>query len=308
MKKTLIILAIVSIVTFRFTFSPGIDNKDVTSSVNHIEKKPFVYRFASAEIARQIAKIIPNNLVDSIASKFPEGHRIHNWKAEHIAVIILAFFSFLGFYFAFKALYKSIYYVENFPICALAVLLVPLLFSYAGYIYDPLELLLFTLGLYWTASERFLFLILVPLMAFSKETTILLYFYFFAVNYRWLIEKLRLTVAFIVSFTCWIIIHQCVVLLFINSPGSDMIISVHHNLEILISPFSWQFLFATLVVGLFFYKFNNKPFEIRLSLWYIVPMFVLYLIGGFYDEPRALLEAYPMVFLGVYEALKIKNN
>ena len=195
------------------------------------------------------------------------------------------------------------------PVCAL--LLLPVMYTYMNYVYDLPTLLLFTLALALIAARSRWFYLVYILAVLNKETAILLSIPWFLENRRELASR-SLVSGLALQFGIWLVIRGVITYLYRNTPG--VMFEWWHwqrNLNVLArmvrAPFDgsfamyfrrhWYKTIALAAVPALLLSLKSSPPFLRRALLMAVPIFVLSLVGGFFDELRTYYEVYAVVVL-----------
>ena len=308
---TLLLLTGITLLTF---FAHGINDYSRAKFHDMVQGnayRPFVYRALFPTIVRTVSAAIPGSIhqyaedfvieTPFIGNKF----RLFNWEPEHsieyFVAGLLMYLCFFGFSLLCKKLAEkttpcSPVMLEILPFMALIGL--PPFFRYEMYIYDPPQLFLFTTMLYLMLTERFkMYLLLFPLAVFNKETSLLLIFQFvFYFRHRVRMNTL-ITYAGIQSIF-YVSIKFALTIIFAENPGS--FVEFHlldYNIPQLMEGYSFPDVLAFIsLIFLITFEFFRKNEFLRLSISFVIPIFVLALLFGVIDEFRAYYEFYPSAF------------
>ncbi|UCH64714.1 MAG: hypothetical protein JSW63_08790 [Ignavibacterium sp.] len=297
-----------------FVVNPGINHYQPSKFEDMVYGKawkPFVYRTLLPTTVRVIAAPAPEALRTSLSQMVDESEsyqKLFNklgWEkelfVEYFVVMVLMFLSLWGFVIAvrylFALFYDSSVMLPNL-VSILALLGLPTMFQYTSFLYDFPSLLLYTLGLIFLYQQDWKkFLILYPVACLNKETTILLTFIFF-IFYRHKLRADNFYKLLFIQLTIFAVVKVFLFVIFKSNPGT--FVEFHlldHNLGLL-AGYDLPLAFAILgMIMLVYYKWQEKPFFIRTTLWALVPLIFLTLFLGYLDELRDYYEVYPTVII-----------
>jgi len=272
--------------------------------------RPFVYRTLLPATVR----------LNSLATPDPFSHEFNqavrkgfgrlffdaHWETtaayEYCTALALMLAAFMGFgHFAAKLVMLTCSMRETgwarLPLAVSALLGLPLFFRYTSYIYDPPQLLLFTMALYFLAGARLrAFAVTFVLCCINKETAVLLIPLFALTGrdkctsqrqFRWLL------LAFAVGYLA---IKSLITFVYRHNPGAFVEYQLEHNLELFSRGLTLKSAAIMLVIAfLLFYRWKEKPAFLKISFVCILPPLVsLALFLGYMDEWRGYYEAYPI--------------
>ena len=277
--------------------------------------KPFVYRTLLPTTVRIISEVIPDKVHKTLTEKVESNKSTmlvlekFKWESEfiteYLVAMVLMYFTLLGFVFAFRRLFDEIYssplWFKNI-ISIILLLAIPAMFQpqYSNYIYDFPSLFLFTLGLLLLRQKKWrYFLILFFISCFNKETVILLTMIFAIHFYKdaEISRKLyyQLIAAQLMIFAA---IKISLYILFMNNPGGFVEFHLIDRNYLLFNGYSLTTFVVLLIIFLsIFSKWNEKPKFLKDALWIAVPLLILTLFLGFFDELRDYYEVFPIVVL-----------
>jgi hypothetical protein len=283
--------------------------------------RPYVYRTLFPTTVRIITSIIPEIAQQRITSWVEKHAKVRNlfilmeWDAKpacRIFVVVgMMYLMFVAFAHVLCKFAMFTCRIDNTFLNRLLISLAALgglvpFFVKMAYIYDPPQILLFTLALYFLSINRIRnFLFVFALCCWNKETCLLL-IPIFAITFRKKLPEIhyRLIVAALCAY--FVIIKGLLTYLFAGNPGSFAYNVFKINLLTIAD--CWSFAQLALVIffsGLLFYKWNSKPRFLRTSfLWISIPLIILTLFMGLIDEWRDYLEAYPVAFCLAIDTLK----
>jgi hypothetical protein len=171
------------------------------------------------------------------------------------------------------------------------------MYDYYSHIYDFPTLLVYTLGLALMVHRRWrLFLLVVLIGCFNKETTVLLTLVFVIHFARAGNVKFRQLLG--VQLLIFVVVKGALTVIFRDNPGSFVAFHlVDHNVYLL-SPYELPTALAWLALALVvFHRWSEKPPFLRSAVWTVVPLVTMALFLGYLDELRGYYEAYPVVVL-----------
>lgn len=278
--------------------------------------KPYVARAFVPFVIRTAVSVIPPEREKAINEKIWENKTFKlmndKWRwekaflTEYLIGCIIMYLALVGFFFAFRYLFKTIYEAPDklLDLTSLVALLgLPVMFKYTSFIYDFATLFLFTLGLALMAREKWIpFLLVYTLACFNKETTIFLTMLF--VIYFWFCSCARLGKLLFVKVLSaqigiYLIIRIVLIYFFHDNRGGFLLdvisILAKHNLEM--SPYSIEAVCYLFIAIMILYKWKEKPAFLKCGLWILPPLLLLCLFFGYFDELRDYYEAYPIVLL-----------
>lgn len=275
--------------------------------------KPFVYRTLLPTTVRLISEVIPHEIHSTLTAKVEESVFLtrvlekFKWESEYITeyllAMILMYLSLIGFVIIFKKLFCELYdspkWFTNL-ICIILLFALPPMFQYYSYVYDFPTLFLFTSGLLLLKQRKWIyFLILYFIACFNKETIILLTLVF-AIHF---FEDEKLSKKFYLQLIAiqFIIITLVKILLlfvFINNPGGFIEFHLIDRNYLIFNGYSLSTFVVLLIIFLvLFSKWNEKPKFLKDALWISVPLIILTLFLGFFDELRDYYEVFPVMVL-----------
>lgn len=302
------------------------------SLVNGTEKKPFAYRVLVPTVMREIVEALPQSAIAKLEARKPDGSW-HNpkamdhfrWNGTSIPLFILSYFMVWGITLWILYCWRAVLNAEAYstaiadiaPIFGL--LLVPILLSKAGWIYDFPELLFFSLGLLFYLKKQWLpYYISFCLALLNKETAVLMSFYFlpaFACSRKMVFKHALVHAALAMVILFGIRLH------FADRAGEAMQVNIQHNLDFLFSAKPW-FKFSDTyayqlptprgfnVLNFFLYvvplwlarkQINKNWFYVVVAMTSV--LFPLFLYSGFEDEFRVFLPVVPAYFLIYVQAV-----
>jgi hypothetical protein len=218
----------------------------------------------------------------------------------HQAATCLVAVSFVGWLWALRWLAQLVTPKSAMVATLLACGPVSVLFVSGGYVYDPLMLCLFTLGLALLARERWgLYAVLFPLLMLCRETAILL----IPVHLLWGWDHQEChsyARAFAWQVACMLIIKSALAMVYAGNGGALFEIHWEDQLwflwfAVLPNVLALSVYGAALAAGLWRWR-DQHPF-MRSAAVILPIMFVAYWIVAYPGEIRVFLEAYPVLYL-----------
>jgi hypothetical protein len=277
--------------------------------------KPFVYRTLLPTSVRIISEIIPESIHKTLKEKVESNAFMMLalekllWESEYITeyliAMILMYISLLGFVYAFRKLFDEIYIAPLWFKNVMSVILlfsIPAMFqpNYSNYVYDFPALFLFTLGLLLLQQRKWShFLVLFLIACFNKETIILLTM-IFAIHFyndkeitKKFYYQLIATQLLVFGF-----IKILLFILFFDNPGGIVEFHLIDRNYLLFNGYSLiTFVVLLILVLSIFSNWHEKPKFLKDSLWIGIPLLILTLLFGFFDELRDYYEVFPVIFL-----------
>jgi hypothetical protein len=254
----------------------------LSALLSGIAYRPFVYRALVPALVRIGTLLVPQRL---------------------LVFMLISFLMFVGTGYCFRALVR-IYYGANYIAGNLmgvaAVGLIPSMFSYFNYAYDPATIFLSSLSLLLlTKRQSRLFFFVFILSCLNKETSILLIPIFVMFYWREWSKSRILAYAGTLS-AVFAVIRMTILWRYSGNPGAAV---EHHFWDH--QAVIWRAAFfprSMIVMGslllLVSRKWRDKPSQLRLGLFLtLVPLVGLCIPFGFVDELRDYYEAYPYILL-----------
>jgi hypothetical protein len=277
--------------------------------------KPFVYRTLLPSTVRTLSEIIPESVHSSFTQKVESNKSAmlvlekFKWESEfiteYLVAMVLMYFALLGFVFAFRKLFDEVYssplWFKNL-ISIILLFSIPAMFQpqYANYVYDFPALFLFTLGLVLIRQRNWnYFIVLFFIACFNKETIILLTLIFAIHFYKdnEVSKKLYyqlIAIQLLVFGAIKILLH----FLFINNPGGFVEFHLIDRNYLLFNGYSLTTFVVLLIIVLsIFSNWKEKPKFLKDSMWIAIPLLILTLFLGFFDELRDYYEVLPVAVL-----------
>jgi len=284
-------------------------------------ERPFVARVLLPWTVQAIIAVTPEparhylaSAIRGLVSHEPRLSYAADYGFEFGVTILLLLACLAGFACVLRVLARRFvstprWLADIIPVCAL--LFLPVMYTYMNYVYDLPTLLLFTLALALIAARSRWFYVVYILAVLNKETAILLSIPWFLENRKELASR-SLVSGLALQFGVWLVVRAGITFLYRNTPG--VMFEWWHwqrNLNVLArmvrAPFDgsfamyagrhWYKTIALVAIPALLLSLRSSPPFIRRALLMAVPIFVLSLIGGFFDELRTYYEVYPVVVL-----------
>jgi hypothetical protein len=276
--------------------------------------KPFVYRTLLPTTVRAAAAVVPIRYREACAN-FAEQHmviraafRSFEWETQaafqYLCGATVMLLCFIGFgHFTVKLTERVCGLADTdlnrLLLVAGALAGLPPFFRYASYAYDPAQLLLFTLALYFLAERRMrAFFITFVACCLNKETAVLL-IPAFGLTCRHLYSSHRrywgTIAALVVTYTS---IKAGLTWVFFDNPGTFVEVTLARNAGFFAGGWTFTELGVFLsLAALLTFRWNEKPAFLRLSfLSVFLPLAIVAMYVGWVDEWRVYYEAYPVAF------------
>jgi hypothetical protein len=311
MKKKLLFLGILFIIVTMVIGSfvrNGIDESEkarFNEMIDGTAYKPFVERAIVPLVIRAIVSLLPYELIQKVNSwgsthiKYLSSNGRDIKFVTFIIAVAIWYISIMGFAITQIKLTNFFYSVSDNFALSLAIISVaglPIFFKYYSHIYDFTQLFLFTLTLYLLAKQKWgLYLLLFALASLSKETTILAVIIYF-LYYRSILSRQLFIKLLISQLILFAIIRFSLLMIYFNNKGGVVEFPLVRNLSM--EPFSFSQFVSFVFVGiLLIYDWKGKPLFLRTSLSIAIPLVLLGLLFGRFDEYRIYYEVYSIVLL-----------
>lgn len=276
---------------------------------------PVVVRISSA-LAPEVTHAFFRNLVEQ-SGDLRFLFRVFGWERQaalqYVIATLLMLVAFMGFGHTGAKLTlltcgirdRRRLYSTLFAVTLLA-LLIPF-FKYASYIYDPPQLLLFTMALYFLANAQLrAFVTIFVLCCLNKETALLL-IPIFALGYRQQMPRRRYFGMLAGLSAVFGATRLLTTLAF--RPNAGSLVELHvtdHNLPWFLGEMTATnvIVFMSLLV-LLLYRLKEKDRFLRIAFACTLPsLVILTLFLGYIDEWRDYYEAYPVGFAMIVDSLR----
>ncbi len=276
--------------------------------------RPFVYRTLVPTVVRWVRAAIPDPLNygthGKVYARWPAlygGMLYLGWELEYLTeyatAAVLMYAALFGFGLALKGLVRVLYEVPEWfagvvPVVAMW-LLPPFFVNGTHYVYDFMQLLLFTLLLVSLARQHWgAFYALLVLGLLNKETTV----FISLIAWVYLRDRMPTRILMrhlVVQLGLFGVTKLGLYLRFASNPGT--IVEDHTLINLynaLLRPYDLGAVLVVAVLGVLVAKgFADKPLILRRALWIAIPMTVLYATLGTYGEIRVFYELVPIVLL-----------
>lgn len=269
--------------------------------------KPFVSRCLVPLVVRNISRFVTaeqseqiNRLVYSYLDPTCIEWNVYDLQGMnftyYLIFVVIAYMCIVGFGLVMKGLINHFYALKQYSIfiAILSVIGLPAMFRYYSYPYDMANLFLFSLTFYLMMKERWLLYFLsFALCTINRETSIFLII-IFAITREIDFEEIGLLALQIILYSC---IQFSKVIAFDSNPGVAMEFHLWDNFNM--APFtSGTAMLVIALILLIVHNWNEKPNVIRIAfLFTFIPLTILGLIGGKFDEYRMWYEVYPFIVL-----------
>jgi len=266
--------------------------------------RPFVYRALVPLTVRLLKAPIPDPTLASIQTWATVQTHTNAPFLDLLLTRTIWYASFVLFALAFVYLAKALYDAKAAHIYGLSLIALgglPMFFA-CNYIYDPTQVLLFTLGLALMARRRWwLYLVVFALGCINKETTVLLAAIYF-LTLRGSEPKPRFHRMLVAQALLFVAIKGAVSLLFRDRLGSPVEFQLDHNLALGARPLPLVVSYLAIATAVA-HDWARKPLLLRWSLAMLLPLMGLTLFLGYLDEYRDYYEVYPAALLLVSQTL-----
>ncbi|MDH7515148.1 MAG: hypothetical protein QHI48_04650 [Bacteroidota bacterium] len=293
--------------------------------VNGEAHRPFVCRALLPWTVKAVSSVAPTDWKQSLAVLAHSNDVVRRafvafrWESdaafEYATASLLMFLCFAGFGRVAVKLIAGTCGISaeravGVVLLAFALGLLPVLFRYVSYIYDPPQLFLFTAGLYALFERRgWMFFFVFALCSINKETALLL-IPLFAVAYRGKFSEKRYLSVILILAAVYSLIRGLIFLAFRNNPGAAVEFHFHRNLIFLKTAWMPASLVLSALLVLIFHDWDRKPPFLKYSLPIVLGTLGTFsLFFGFIDEWRGYYEAYPLMLASsVHSFLALKEK
>lgn len=278
--------------------------------------RPFVYRRLVPETARLVGQLTPEPVKQRVVQSVEKGMRPHGflfvgerpeYQFEYFIAVLINLFALTGMGIFIHLSVKTIYgFSDN--ICFLIALasyfgLMPILFHYGPYFYDPLTLFTFSMAIYaLLTKKRTIYYIAFLLALLNKETSLVLPFLFLITFWNSGALRWQLGIEAGLQLAAWGAWRFYLNSVYANNPGD---VVEFHLLEYNARFFSsfgirqirfWVIGLVALYLVVADWRLKDSGLKkmITVMLIFFTPLHVSFAL---IDEFRGLLELYPVVFL-----------
>lgn len=297
-----------------FVVHPTLEGHKFGKIIYSQDERPFVYRALMPLIISTTVKITPDFLAEWLTNKAKarnytqqliENSDIEEeYVFEYFVSLALILGCFYGFIIFMRKLIGMFYgfpdYVANI-LSFVALLLTPLLGKYSSHVYDPPILLLFSASLLFVMKRNWLLYNIAFLLAsLNKETSLLLIGIFIASEYKTMNNR-TLIFHILAQVSIWVIVKAAIMFIFKDNPGTVIWFPLfYHNLQLIYHLPSLLFVVGVFAVFYFLIKdrWAEKPLILKRGLFItLIPIFILSIFFGYFDELRIYFEVYIFAFL-----------
>lgn len=302
------------------------DECKFTDLIKGSANKPYVTRLLLPQFINVICGATPQMIQNSITDFGTDNSRIKvifdklGWETEYFYQYMLALLlmltcfigvAYVGPEFLIITSRVANTFLNKMLLLFLTLLLMPGLFKYASYLYDPPQLFLFVSCLYFLVSNQpKRFLIIFLLLCINKETAIVLIPLFVIIFYKKM-ERKKFLIYFVSLCVIYCLTRTVISLIFINNGGSFLEFHLmDHNRLIIQSGWNFQdVFFVGLMIFFTVFKWKEKHCFLKTSFMYtFIPLASLAVFFGYVDEWRMYYEVYfPFLGLSLDTYLKVRN-
>jgi hypothetical protein len=288
--------------------------------------KPCVYRTLLPTTVRVVSAVVPEQYREACADLVEQhdlmrrAFYILEWESraafQYVLASVLMLLSFIGFGHCAVMLTERLCDPPESGMARLllvtgALVGLPPFFRYTSFPYDPPQLFLFTLALYFLTVQRTRsFFITFVACCLNKETAVLLiplYGLTFRSRYS---SRRQYWYTMVGLMIVYVSIKSALIWVFHGNPGAFVEFTFARNVKWLTSGWTFTDLLVFLSIAtLVLFRWSEKPIFLRLSfLCVLLPLGALALFFGFVDEWRIYYEAYPLALgLSVHSLLQFNN-
>jgi hypothetical protein len=302
----------------QMTFTPLLreDRTNLERTIAGTADRPFCYRVLVPWVTAAVARLVPQELGEKVCAQ-PARWMVCRFmppdpatRAPYFALAGLLFASILAYAVLIGSMYRRLFAGSELSrwLAAAGSLIVVLATVYAGccgHIYDFTMLALFA-GMVWTLLfERLrLFLVLFCISCWTKETTILVTFAYFAIYWDRL-PRQRFLLHLAVQFVAFVAAYATVKWLYAHNPGGALEHWYGQEVTWLARKFVLKvslLVSAAVAIG---FKWRQKPLALRRALLMLAPHLALFIYAARPGELRNLYESFPIITLLVFRNLAI---
>jgi hypothetical protein len=273
---------------------------------------PFATRVLVPWIVLGADQIVPDGLrasVESGALRLPIQAVPPRVPYQVLALIVLLCYS--GYTLVMRNLVRTMYYASELQtnlITLSSLLLMPVMFRYHNYLYDPATLLLSTLLWLLASRARWSWLFVVFVLACLNKETALIFVLTLAL-WRISREGVRPVLPYLAALVVTGVALRAGVA-FLSAGAHGSMVEFHlfdHNLPRLLMYLDAIDLASLLFLGLLLFSFwNDKPLLLRLGVLHLSVLVALAVFSAYVDEYRQYLDCYPvMVLMMGYSLMRI---
>jgi hypothetical protein len=274
--------------------------------------RPYAYRALLPAAANLLSPLLPPRLAAYIGmvSERALGEGVFlrrfagaQYPAQAVLILAMMYLSLVGFSaVAFRLLAELGYLPWVGYLGAVALLLGTRLFMHFGYIYDFATLFMFSLGLLLMFRRQWgAYMLVFALGTLNKETTIFLSLIY--VLYYWhRLSGRRLLGLLSVQLAIYGLVQGIMRFMYRQNPGNtalwhwpDQVAAL--KALALSDPFRLAVagMILVIVAALIAYRWSHKPGILRKGLALLPLFLVLFMLWGYPNEIRVMLEVYPIV-------------
>jgi hypothetical protein len=307
------------LVTHVFANYFGLESYDKASlgtMVKGTAYRPFVTRALVPAMIRGIGAITPREVEIGVAKVVTSRGFIPQLRpAEYtyatFLFLVLTVAFFVGTAYTLRELVSHYYHPPGW-LAGLAgatgVLLLPLMFRYYNYVYDPATILLASLMALCLAKRQARWLFYVFVVACVNKETAILALPLFVVFYWKQWPKWAIAAYGSLLVVVWAGIRAFIGAKYARNAGVNLEMHWEDHQMVLLSKYPMAALyFLVFAIGFILLVrrgWRGAPWEVRAGLLItLVPLFASAATIGYIDELRALYDAYPYMFLAVFPGL-----
>ncbi len=315
----------------RFEFCTNNHNRNgFEDMVGTTATRPWAYRILIPTIVNIITYAIPESFIYNHRDFLKTQSSVLKYRKEvspdwnetlglkyHITYYIIFIMLFLTIFCARYSLmlfFNCKTFVSDLA-PPIALLFLPLTFVEGGYMYDFFELFISVVVLICLKKNMlWTYYILFPLVILNKESDILIITYFIINQWKQQ-SKGNLLIHFLVQIIIGVSIILGIRTVFIDRGGAPMEFNFWENINwyadpmcyvrfmggfanTMILPRTFNIINVILLSFSVFYKWHDKPIELKRTLLYLLAIYIpLFIVSGWHDEIRIFGLTYILVFL-----------
>jgi hypothetical protein len=294
------------------------ENTDASfdSMINGTASKPYVYRMLVPALLRFIdfvsprffSEYITRNVLRIYPGFLSQYHINYNFVYDGIwsitiILISLTLYSILLYLGSLKIIFLP---RSQAPIASLLGLLMLPPFFDSAYIYDMPQLTLSAACLYFMYQQKWaLYFVFFVLLCLNKETSIVLIFaylynYFDKHGFK-ILSKLTAT-----QILTYLTIRILIMVIYVDNPGHVVQVNIDDQIKFIFGKFSYEdFILATFFIFILTYRWFSKPIFLRRSLILVVPLLMLFFVGGSPGEYRVFYETLYVITLLISHSITV---